>query len=113
MEKFGDFAIANYLYQEGEKFVTRFDANTYISLTKAMNSHDLGRDRGDNHSVLASIQQPTLVISTPTDLLYGLTEQEELARFIPNAKFAKLNSIHGHDAFLIALKEINNLILKG
>lgn len=58
----GNFAIVNYLHQEGEKFLKRFDANVYVSLTKAMDTHDLGRDRGDYFQVLNSIHQPTLVI---------------------------------------------------
>jgi homoserine O-acetyltransferase len=106
----GNFAIANYLHHEGEEFLKRFDANVYISLTKAMDTHDLGRDRGDYHQVLNNILQPTLIVSTPTDLLYFPEEQEELAQFIPNAKLAKLVSTQGHDAFLIDLVNLNCLL---
>ncbi|MCA6554168.1 MAG: homoserine O-acetyltransferase [Pseudanabaena sp. M135S2SP2A07QC] len=106
----GNFVISNYLHQEGEKFLKRFDANVYISLTKAMDTHDLGRDRGDYFQVLNSIHQPTLIISTPTDLLYFPEEQEELAQFIPHAKLSKLLSNHGHDTFLIDLVNLNDLL---
>ncbi|MFM7888799.1 MAG: homoserine O-acetyltransferase, partial [Pseudanabaena sp.] len=95
----GNFAIANYLYQEGDKFLKRFDANVYISLTKAMDTHDLRRDRGDYFQVLASIKQPTLVVSNTTDLLYFAEEQQELTKFIPQANLVQINSIHGHDSF--------------
>jgi homoserine O-acetyltransferase len=107
----GDFVIANYLRQEGEKFLKRFDANVYVSLTKAMDTHDLGRDRGDYYAVLASIDQPTLVISNATDLLYFAEEQQELAKSIPQADLVQINSIHGHDSFLIDLEELNLLLL--
>jgi homoserine O-acetyltransferase len=110
IEKNGNFAIANYLHQEGEKFLKRFDANVYVSLTKAMDTHDLGRDRGDYFQVLNSIHHPTLIIFTSTDLLYFAEEQEELAQFIPNAKLAKLVSTHGHDAFLIDLAKLDCLL---
>ncbi|MEE3717673.1 homoserine O-acetyltransferase [Tumidithrix elongata RA019] len=106
----GNFAIATYLQQEGEKLVERFDANTYISLTKAMDSHDLGRDRGDYPTVLTNIRQPTLIVSCDSDLLYFPKEQQELAKFIPNANLVYLNSIHGHDAFLIDLQNLNHLL---
>lgn len=111
IEQNGDFAIANYLHQEGEKFLNRFDANVYISLTKAMDTHDLGRDRDDYYSVLASIDRPTLVVSNVTDLLYFAEEQQELTKYIPQAKLVQLNSIHGHDSFLIDLEELNYLLL--
>lgn len=106
----GNFTIANYLHHEGEKFLKRFDANVYVSLTKAMDTHDLGRDRGDYFQVLNSIHQPTLIVSTPTDLLYFPEEQEELAQLIPNANLAKLVSTHGHDAFLIDLTKLDCLL---
>lgn len=112
IEQNGNFAITNYLHQEGEKFLKRFDANVYVSLTKAMDTHDLGRDRGDYYSVLASIKQPTLVVSNVTDLLYFAEEQQELAKYIPKADLVHLNSINGHDSFLIALEELNHLLLK-
>jgi homoserine O-acetyltransferase len=75
-----------------------------------MDTHDLGRDRGDYFQVLNSIHQPTLIVSTPTDLLYFPEEQEDLAQFIPNANLAKLVSTHGHDAFLIDLANLDCLL---
>jgi homoserine O-acetyltransferase len=111
IEQNGNFAINNYLYHEKEKFLKRFDANVYISLTKAMDTHDLGRDRSDYYAVLASIEQPTLVVSNTTDLLYFAEEQQELAKSIPKADLVQINSIHGHDSFLIDLEELNHLLL--
>ncbi|MFN5854920.1 MAG: homoserine O-acetyltransferase [Pseudanabaenaceae cyanobacterium] len=108
----GNFAITNYLHQEGQKFLKRFDANVYVSLTKAMDTHDLGRDRGDYLQVLNRIYQPTLIVTTPNDLLYVPAEQEELAEVIPNAKLAELVSTHGHDAFLVDLANLNCLLQK-
>jgi len=105
-----NFEIAEYLHKEGQKLMQRFDANAYISLTKAMDTHDLGRDRGDYHQTLAKIHQRTLIVSISTDLLYYPEEQQELAQFIPHAKLANLDSIHGHDAFLIDQEDLNLIL---
>ena len=106
-----NFAIADYLQSEGQKLVERFDANAYISLTTAMDTHDLSRDRGNYNQVLHSIYQPTLIVATSTDLLYFPEEQKQLAQLIPNANLANLASIHGHDAFLIDLEDLDSLLL--
>ena len=106
-----NFAIADYLESEGQKLVQRFDANAYISLTKAMDTHDLSRDRGNYNQVLHSIHKPTLIVATSTDLLYFPEEQKQLAQLIPNANLANLASIHGHDAFLIDLEDLDSLLL--
>lgn len=105
------FAIASYLQYQGQKLVDRFDANTYITLTHAMDSHDVARDRQNYQSVLQSIQQATLVVSIDSDILYPPVEQQELADLIPHAQLAWLNSIHGHDAFLIDMEVLNELVL--
>lgn len=107
----GRWAIASYLHHQGDKLVNRFDANTYITLTKTMDSHDLGRGRGDYESALRSISQPTLVVSIDSDVLYPPEEQQELAAFIPNARLLTLHSRDGHDAFLIDMETLNEMIV--
>ncbi len=104
------FAVESYLRYQGEKLVDRFDANSYVRLTQAMDTHDISAGRGRYEEVLAGIQQPTLVIGTDSDVLYPLAEQEELAELIPNAELAVLESPHGHDAFLIETEYLNNVI---
>lgn len=104
------FAVQSYLRYKGQKLVERFDANCYVRLTQAMDSHDLARGRGPYEEVLASIDQPTLVVGIDTDVLYPLEEQEELARHIPNADLAVLESPHGHDAFLIETDELSTIV---
>lgn len=106
------FAIVHYMQYQGKKLVERFDANTYITLTHAMDSHDVTRaDQGDE-SVLKSIEQPTLVVAINSDILYPPVEQEELAMLIPNAELACLETPHGHDAFLIDTVVLNDLIIQ-
>ena len=104
------FAISSYLQYQGEKLVERFDANTYIVLSQAMDSHDLSRRGLDYESVLRNIPHPTLVVGITTDVLYPPVEQQELAQLIPNTKLAWLDSPHGHDAFLIDMDKLNNFV---
>lgn len=97
----GSFQVESWLRHHGAKFTARFDANTYVTLTRIMDSHDLGRGRSGVEAALANITVPVLVVGSSSDLLYTPDEQRELARHIPDAELAWLTSTHGHDAFLI------------
>jgi homoserine O-acetyltransferase/O-succinyltransferase len=105
-----EFAISSYLQHQGQKFVQRFDANTYITLTRAMDSHDIARGRDNFADMLSSIKN-SIVVAIDSDILYPPYEQQELAALIPNSKFAWLKSLHGHDAFLIDMAELNDLVV--
>lgn len=100
-EDTGDFAVESYLRYQGHKLVERFDANTYVTLTRAMDTHDLGRGRGDYGDVLAGIAAPALVVSIASDVLYLPDEQRELAEGLPRAELWTMDGDDGHDAFLI------------
>lgn len=104
------FAVESYLRYQGRKLVNRFDANSYVRLTQAMDTHDVSTGRGAYKEALRSISQPTLVVGTDSDVLYPLSEQKELVENIPNAELAVLESPHGHDAFLIETEHLNNII---
>ncbi|MBW4695676.1 MAG: homoserine O-acetyltransferase [Lyngbya sp. HA4199-MV5] len=104
------YEMVHYLHYQGQKLVERFDANTYITLTHAMDTHDLARDRGDYAAVLNQVQQPALVVAIDSDILYPPVEQQTLATYLPNAEFAWLHSPHGHDAFLIDMDALNQII---
>jgi homoserine O-acetyltransferase len=97
----------DWLARHGERLVQRFDANTYLTLTHAMDSHDLARGRGRYADVLASIRQPALVVAIDSDVLYPPEEQMELAAGLPGARLEWLRSPHGHDAFLIETDALN------
>jgi homoserine O-acetyltransferase len=106
----GTYAVESWLRSHGERLVRRFDADTYVTLTRAMDSHDLGRGRGAYETVLGSIAQRTLVVSIDSDVLYPPAEQEELAMLIPNATLQTIRSRHGHDGFLIDAAKINDVV---
>jgi homoserine O-acetyltransferase len=90
--------------------VDRFDANTYVTLTKAMDTHDVGRGRGGFREALRAVRIPALVVSIDSDVLYPPVEQEELAGALPGGRLARLASPHGHDAFLIEGDAMNALL---
>jgi homoserine O-acetyltransferase len=106
------FQVQSYLRHQGKKINDRFDANTYVTLTHAMHTHDLARGRGDYPDVLASISQPALVVSVSTDTLYPPEEQQLLAQHLPAASYEILDSAHGHDGFLIETAALGRKIAR-
>ena len=107
----GLFEVESYLRYQGEKLVDRFDAHTYVTLTRAMDSHDLARGRGSYEEALRAIRQPALVVAIDSDVLYPPEEQRELAALLPGARLAWLHSPHGHDAFLLEAAELDRLLV--
>ncbi|HET8723928.1 MAG TPA: homoserine O-acetyltransferase [Anaeromyxobacteraceae bacterium] len=101
------FAMESYLRYQGQQLVGRFDAATYFALTRAMDTHDVARGRGDYEDVLRTIRQPALVVTIDTDVLYVPEEQRAMARHMPAARLERLPSPHGHDAFLIHVDELS------
>ena len=106
----GKFQVQSYLRYQGQKINSRFDANTYVRLTQAMDSHDLARGRGSYPDVLRGIRQPALVVSVNSDILYPPAEQELLAQHLPNSELQVLDSDHGHDGFLIKTRELGDMV---
>lgn len=105
------FDVTSYLDYQGGKLVGRFDAASYYRLTQAMDSHDLGRERGgDFRAVLRGIDCPALIVSVSSDVLYPPHEQEAIAEHLPNAVYRTLDSEHGHDGFLIDLDPLAAMI---
>jgi homoserine O-acetyltransferase len=101
----GRFAVESYLDFHGNKFTRRFDANSYLVLTEAMNSHDVGRGRGGVDAALESVTATSLVLGIDSDRYFSLEGQREIAarlrRTIHGAEPVVLHSDYGHDAFLI------------
>jgi homoserine O-acetyltransferase len=109
-ENENEFQVESYLNYQGQKLANRFDAVSYIRLTQAMDSHDVARNRSSYKTVLGGIQIPILVIGIDSDNLYPVSEQHELLRLLPNARYRRIKSPHGHDAFLIEFDQLNNII---
>ncbi len=106
------YQVQSYLRHQGRKINQRFDANTYVTLTHAMHSHDLARGRGTYPDALSQIRQPTLVVSVSTDALYPPAEQRVLAEHLPGARYEVLECDHGHDGFLIETEALGDMIAR-
>lgn len=110
----GRFAVESYLDFHGNKFTRRFDANSYISLVEAMNSHDITRGRGSLRDVLGSVTAKALVLGIDSDRCFPLEQQVALAEQLPNHLGGRdahvLSSPFGHDAFLIDDVSVAGLI---
>ncbi|MCF7222339.1 homoserine O-acetyltransferase [Lysobacter sp. TLK-CK17T] len=96
-----EFAVRNWVAHHAESFADRFDANSYLTLIDAMDTHDVGRGRGGVDAALAGVKVPALVISIDSDALYVPAEQACLFEGIPDARLVEITSLHGHDGFLI------------
>ncbi|OWB66270.1 hypothetical protein B5S33_g2970 [[Candida] boidinii] len=109
------FSAQNYLRYQAQKFISRFDANCYIAITRKLDTHDVGRDRpefdNDTAKALQSRKQPALIVGIQSDALFTYSEQIFIAKNMPNSKLHKISSQEGHDAFLLEFKEINDLII--
>ncbi len=106
------FKAASYQRYQGKKLVDRFNSYSYVRLSQAMDSHNVGRDRGGVLKALEKVKANTLVIGIKTDVLFPVNEQQFLARHIQNATYAEVDSLYGHDGFLLEVKKIGELIEK-
>ena len=107
----GRYAVESYLDHQADKLTHRFDANTYISLTEAMISHDIGRGRGGVAAALESIMIPVVAVSIDTDRLFPVRLQAEIADFAPlAAPLVTISSPFGHDGFLVEVESVGNVI---
>jgi homoserine O-acetyltransferase len=107
----GRYAVQSYLDHQANKLAKRFDANTYIALTDAMNSHDIGRDRGGVAKALASITIPVIVVTIDTDRLFVPRLQVEISELVPTAQPPiVISSDFGHDGFLVESEAMGDAI---
>jgi homoserine O-acetyltransferase/O-succinyltransferase len=105
-----NFKVDSYLRYQGLKLFKRFTALSYLSITKTMDSHNVGRNRGGIEKALAQILAKTLIVGIESDILFPINEQIELARYIPNAELEIIESDFGHDGFLIENEQITKII---
>ncbi len=107
----GRWQVESYLDHHGDKLAHRFDAGSYVALTEAMNSHEIGRGRGGLEAALAAITARTIVAGVDSDRLYPLEQQQRLAAGIRGAGEVRvLHSPYGHDAFLIESGQLGDAL---
>lgn len=109
--KGGRYAVESYLQHHGDKLSGRFDPNSYIVLSEAMNHHDVGRSRGGVARALANVGADVTVAGITSDRLYPLELQQELCRLIPDCRpVAVIKSASGHDGFLLELGQVGEVV---
>jgi homoserine O-acetyltransferase/O-succinyltransferase len=113
-EKFkADFAVEDYLRNRGDNFVRRFDANSYLYITKAMDNFDASSPR-PLYEVLRGQDLKVLVIGFKSDWLYPLYQSQEIVKACKlagiEASYCEIDSTYGHDAFLLEIAEETHLI---
>ena len=109
-DQIADFRAAGYQQYQGDKLARRFNAFSYWALTKIMDSHNVGRNRGSAITALKRILAKTLVIGISSDILFPPTEQRFLAKYIPDSEYQEINSLYGHDGFLIEYKQLRQIL---
>ncbi|MFE9098970.1 homoserine O-acetyltransferase [Streptomyces sp. NPDC007264] len=107
----GRYQVESYLGHHATKLVRRFDAGSYVVLSEAMNSHDIGRGRGGVRAALSRVTARTLVAGIDSDRLYLPSQQAELAAGIPSADHLRvIESPYGHDGFLLEPEQVAALV---
>lgn len=110
INKTEDFNAASYQQYQGQKLVDRFNAYSYVTLSKTMDSHNVGRNRNSVEEALKQVKAKTMCIGITSDILFPVNEQQFLAENIPSATYAQIDSSYGHDGFLIEAKKLTEII---
>lgn len=109
-DKLDNYKISSYLRYQGLKLANRFNAFSYWTLSKAMDSHNIGRGRGGTEKALSAIKAKVLAIGVDTDVLFTCTESQFISRQVPHGTYREISSIYGHDAFLIEFGQLNYIL---
>jgi homoserine O-acetyltransferase len=108
-----DFKIESYLHYQGDTFTKRFDANSYLYITKAIDYFDLTRD-GSLTTGLAGVKAAFLVISVSSDWLYPSYQSQEIVSALTanetEVHYSEIRSNYGHDAFLLESGQLNYIV---
>jgi len=109
-----EFEIESYLKYQGEKFINRFDATTYLYLSKAMSYFDLIKSYGSLESAFKNCTAQFLIMSISSDWLYPSEQSKEMAKTLiklnKTVTYCEINSPHGHDSFLMESNDLSTMI---
>ena len=117
-EKYGydfatEFEVESYLKYHGNRFTARFDANSFLYITKAIDYFDMSLGRGDLAQAFTDVKAKFLVLSYSSDWLYPPEQSEELVRALLrngiDASYVEIKSDYGHDAFLLEVERLGEL----
>ncbi len=106
----GRFAVESYLDHAAAKLVGRFDAGSYVTLSAAMQSHDVGAGRGGVPQALSQVRALTRVVALDSDRLFPQHQSQEIADHVPSAPGIDLvTSPYGHDGFLLEAAAVGGI----
>jgi len=109
-----DFQVESYLNHQGKKFTGRFDANSYLHITRAIDEYDLCDRVSSSCDVLKSIKAKTLIVALSSDWLVTPEQSQEIANGLLEARrgvsYCELQAPHGHDAFLVDIQHLGDVI---
>ncbi|MBN2304252.1 MAG: homoserine O-acetyltransferase [Anaerolineae bacterium] len=109
-----EFAIESYLAYQGRKFVERFDANSYLYVTKAIDYFDIGADYGSLEAAVARAECPFLVVSFSSDWLYPADQARELVHALESTgqqvEYRHVDAPFGHDSFLVEVDRMTDIV---
>jgi homoserine O-acetyltransferase len=110
----GRFDVEGYLHYQGDKLASRFDSNSYLYLSRVMDSHDIGRGRGGPEAAAAAVAARAVYVGIESDILFPAghvrASAESVARAGGNAVYREIRSINGHDAFLNRIEEMSAIL---
>ncbi len=110
-----EFQVESYLNHQGDEFVKRFDANSYLYISKAMDYFDITQPSGDLRKALSAVKAAFLVVSFSSDWLFPSHMSKEivaaLRRNNVDVTYAEIQSSYGHDAFLLEVDTLSRLII--
>jgi homoserine O-acetyltransferase len=110
---FDYFKASSYQQHQGNKLAKRFNAYSYYTLSKAMDSHNIARNRTrTTEEVLKTIRARACCIGLNTDILFPVAEQKFLAQHIADAEYHEIETLYGHDGFLIEFSQIAKILEK-
>lgn len=109
-----EFQVESYLHYQGMRFVERFDANSYLYLTRAMDYFDLAETYGSVSAALGKTAARFLVVSYSSDWLFPTGQSREIVKALIEAgrdvTFVELESVYGHDAFLVEVEQLTSIV---
>ena len=110
LDKLEGYKVASYQQYQGDKLVKRFNAHAYYAISRAFNTHNVGRKRVSVENALAQIQAKTLLIAISSDILFYPQEIKNINKQISKSRYVEIQSDFGHDGFLIETKKITKII---
>ncbi|MBE9488404.1 MAG: homoserine O-acetyltransferase [Bacteroidetes bacterium] len=110
--KIDNFKASSYQRYQGEKLAKRFDSYSYYALTKAIDSHDIGRGRNGISEALKSVKAKCTIVCVNSDILFPSENHLILYNGIKRAKMYVIDSNYGHDGFLVESEKLNTIVKK-